>query len=162
MTPTAAMQQAPARTTAPRTQDDLARTAYRLTADLAKPNAAIYWTDLLLSAAISLWENPDFRSAFRLFWILAAGLLTKVYFLALAPAAIILVAHLWRVRKLPKPRISILSPPRKARTILSKIASTITSASFLVISTTRETSSMRSALVMFTLLLKKSRSESIA
>jgi long-chain acyl-CoA synthetase len=35
------------------------------------------------------------------------------------------------------------------RTMLSKIASTITSASFLVISTTRETSSIRSALVMF-------------
>jgi fatty acid desaturase len=57
MTPNAAMQQAPARTTAPnnnapRTEPDLARMAYRLTADLAKPNAAIYWTDLLLSAAV--------------------------------------------------------------------------------------------------------------
>jgi fatty acid desaturase len=56
MTPTAAMQQAPARTTAPndapRTEPDLARMAYRLTADLAKPNAAIYWTDLLLSTAV--------------------------------------------------------------------------------------------------------------
>jgi fatty acid desaturase len=51
MMPTAAMQQAPSRTTAPTTEHDLARTAYRLTADLAKPNAAIYWTDLLLSAA---------------------------------------------------------------------------------------------------------------
>ena len=56
MTPTAVMQQTPARTTAldnaPRTEPDLARMAYRLTADLAKPNAAIYWTDLLLSAAV--------------------------------------------------------------------------------------------------------------
>src|SRR6266446_5419608 len=54
----------------------------------------------------------------------------------------------WRVRKLPNPRISILSPPRKERTTLSKIASTITSESLRVISTTRETSSISSALVM--------------
>src|SRR6266446_2802061 len=54
----------------------------------------------------------------------------------------------WRVRKLPNPRISILSPPRKERTTLSKIASTMTSESFRVISTTRETSSISSALVM--------------
>src|SRR6266446_7027898 len=54
----------------------------------------------------------------------------------------------WRVRKLPNPRISILSPPRKERTTLSKIASTMTSESFRVISTTRETSSINSALVM--------------
>ena len=56
MMPTAALQQAPARATTPNsvqsTEHDLARTAYRLTADLAKPNAAIYWTDLLLSAAV--------------------------------------------------------------------------------------------------------------
>src|SRR5271154_378406 len=54
----------------------------------------------------------------------------------------------WRVRKLPKPRISILSPVRRDRTTLSKIASTITSESLRVISTTRETSSISSALVM--------------
>src|SRR5579883_511413 len=54
----------------------------------------------------------------------------------------------WRVRKLPKPRISILSPPRSDRTMLSKIASTMTSDSFRVISTTRETSSIRSAFVI--------------
>src|SRR5579872_2344591 len=59
----------------------------------------------------------------------------------------------WRVRKLPKPRISILSPPRRERTILSKIASTITSASFRVISTTRATSSIRSAFVIPAVLL---------
>src|SRR5271154_6543465 len=53
-----------------------------------------------------------------------------------------------RVRKLPNPRISILSPPRNARTTLSKIASTITSESLRVISTTRETSSINSALVI--------------
>ena len=45
------------------------------------------------------------------------------------------------------PRISILSPVRSARTMLSKIASTITSESLRVISTTRETSSIRSAFV---------------
>ena len=56
MMPTASVQQAPARATAPNNahsaEHDLARMAYRLTADLAKPNAAIYWTDLLLSAAV--------------------------------------------------------------------------------------------------------------
>src|SRR3954454_19554833 len=59
-----------------------------------------------------------------------------------------------RVRKLPYPRISILSPARSERTILSKIASTITSESLRVISTTRETSSIKSALVMVSLLLQ--------
>src|SRR5271154_1730163 len=54
----------------------------------------------------------------------------------------------WRVRKLPKPRISILSPVRNDFTTLSKIASTITSESLRVISTTRETSSINSALVI--------------
>src|SRR5579872_4269276 len=54
----------------------------------------------------------------------------------------------WRVRKLPNPRISILSPPRKDFTTLSKMASTITSESLRVISTTRETSSINSALVI--------------
>src|SRR5579863_2796189 len=53
-----------------------------------------------------------------------------------------------RVRKLPNPRISILSPPRRDFTMLSKIASTITSESLRVISTTRETSSINSAFVM--------------
>src|SRR4030081_3463579 len=54
----------------------------------------------------------------------------------------------WRVRKLPYPRISILSPARSERTTLSKIASTMTSESLRVISTTRETSSINSALVI--------------
>ncbi len=53
-----------------------------------------------------------------------------------------------RVRKLPKPRISILSPARNERTTLSKIVSTITSLSLRVSSAKRETSSIRSALVM--------------
>src|SRR5579862_3071061 len=53
-----------------------------------------------------------------------------------------------RVRKLPNPRISILSPPRSDFTMLSKMASTITSESLRVISTTRETSSINSAFVM--------------
>src|SRR5208282_37749 len=54
----------------------------------------------------------------------------------------------WRVRKLPKPRISILSPARNERTTLSKIVSTITSLSFRVSSAKRETSSIKSALVI--------------
>src|SRR3984957_522857 len=53
-----------------------------------------------------------------------------------------------RVRKLPKPRISILSPVRRLFPPLSKIASTITSESLRVISPTRDTSSINSALVM--------------
>jgi fatty acid desaturase len=40
-------------TTTPSGNDlDLVRLAYRLTSDLAKPNAAIYWADLLLSATV--------------------------------------------------------------------------------------------------------------
>src|SRR5258706_8446033 len=54
----------------------------------------------------------------------------------------------WRVRKLPKPSISILSPARKDRTTLSKIVSTITSLSLRVSSAKRETSSIRSAFVI--------------
>src|ERR1700688_3245758 len=54
----------------------------------------------------------------------------------------------WRVRKLPKPRISILSPARRDRTTLSKIVSTITSLSLRVSSAKRETSSIRSAFVI--------------
>src|SRR5713226_1008718 len=54
----------------------------------------------------------------------------------------------WRVRKLPKPRISILSPARSERTTLSKMVSTITSLSLRVSSAKRETSSIRSALVI--------------
>src|SRR5229473_3019008 len=61
---------------------------------------------------------------------------------------------LCRVRKLPYPRISILSPARRERTMLSKMASTITSESLRVISTTRETSSIKSALVIVWLLLQ--------
>src|SRR5438309_723200 len=57
----------------------------------------------------------------------------------------------WRVRKLPNPRISILSPERRERTMLSKIASTMTSESLRVISTTRETSSINSAFVIILL-----------
>src|SRR5258708_3541312 len=54
----------------------------------------------------------------------------------------------WRVRKLPKPRISILSPARNDRTTLSKIVSTITSLSLRVSSAKRETSSIKSAFVI--------------
>src|SRR5215471_6434267 len=53
-----------------------------------------------------------------------------------------------RVRKLPKPRISILSPARNERTTLSKIVSTMTSLSLRVSSARRETSSIRSAFVI--------------
>src|ERR1051325_11438906 len=53
-----------------------------------------------------------------------------------------------RVRKLPNPRISIFSPRRKERTTLSKIVSTIISLSLRVSSVKRDTSSIRSALVI--------------
>jgi fatty acid desaturase len=52
MMPTATAPLAQSQNSAPGPAADLARVAYRLTADLAKPNAAIYWADLLLSAAI--------------------------------------------------------------------------------------------------------------
>src|SRR5216684_4188177 len=58
----------------------------------------------------------------------------------------------WRVRKLPNPRISILSPARSERTMLSKMVSTITSLSLRVNSARRETSSIRSAFVIACLL----------
>ena len=61
-----------------------------------------------------------------------------------------------RVRKLPKPRISILSPARSDRTTLSKIVSTITSLSLRVSSAKRETSSIRSALVIASSSLRPS------
>src|SRR5579871_4066215 len=73
------------------------------------------------------------------------GTSTRVPVLGLRPTR----GCLWRVRKLPNPRISILSPERSERTMLSKIASTITSESLRVISTTRETSSINSAFVMY-------------
>jgi hypothetical protein len=56
----------------------------------------------VVAAAISLWEKPAEWRAWRLFWLLTAGLLTKVYFLALAPVAVLLVAYLWRSGKLPR------------------------------------------------------------
>src|SRR6516165_2642143 len=52
-----------------------------------------------------------------------------------------------RVRKLPKPRISILSPFCRASMMLSKIVSTIVSDSLRGSSVTRSTSSIRSAFV---------------
>jgi fatty acid desaturase len=52
MSLTATPQRAPARTVLPSSNTELVRLAYRLTSDLSKPNAAIYWTDLLLSAAL--------------------------------------------------------------------------------------------------------------
>src|SRR5690348_2419751 len=76
--------------------------------------------------------------------IFLAGTSTRAPVLGLRPIR----GCLCRVRKLPNPRISILSPERRERTILSKMASTMTSDSFRVISTTRETSSIRSAFVI--------------
>src|ERR1700680_4693666 len=85
-----------------------------------------------------------------------AGTSTRAPVLGLRPMR----GCLWRVRKLPNPRISILSPPRRERTTLSKIASTITSESLRVISTTRETSSINSALVMLAAVPFPSRTHS--
>src|SRR5207249_5674624 len=67
----------------------------------------------------------------------------------------------WRVRKLPKPRISILSPTRSERTMLSKIVSTITSLSLRVSSASRDTSSIRSAFVIRSLRSLFRRYESL-
>src|SRR5208282_5141589 len=76
--------------------------------------------------------------------IFLAGTSTRSPVLGLRPTR----GFRWRVRKLPKPRISILSPARSERTTLSKIVSTITSLSLRVSSAKRETSSIRSALVI--------------
>ena len=57
-----------------------------------------------------------------------------------------------RVRKLPKPRSSTFSPARNARVMLARIVSTISAASFGVVSIFRKTASIRSALVKFRLL----------
>src|SRR5260370_2142882 len=73
-----------------------------------------------------------------------AGTSTRVPVLGLRPTR----GCLSRVRKLPNPRISILAPPRRERSILSKIASESTSEFLRVMSTTRETSSINSAFVM--------------
>src|SRR5439155_9615903 len=81
--------------------------------------------------------------------IFLAGTSTRSPVLGLRPTR----GFRWRVRKLPKPRISILSPTRSERTTLSKIVSTITSLSLRVSSAKRETSSIRSALVMVSALL---------
>src|SRR4051794_32164969 len=58
----------------------------------------------------------------------------------------------WRVRKLPNPRISTLSLLCRLFTMLSKMVSTIVSESLRVISTTFDTSSISSALVIAALL----------
>ena len=52
MMQTATLQEASAPAAAPTTDTELVRLAYRLTSDLAKPNAAVYWIDLLLSASV--------------------------------------------------------------------------------------------------------------
>src|SRR5205807_861754 len=81
---------------------------YATVAHVANDWLALALFALLLTAAVSMWENPGFPSASRLFSILTAGLLTKVYFLALVPAALILVAYLCRTRKLPA-RLALLA-----------------------------------------------------
>lgn len=48
----AAPQTAPGQIAAPIDEDEFVRHAYRLTSDLSKPQAFIYWIDLLLSAAV--------------------------------------------------------------------------------------------------------------
>src|ERR1041385_953454 len=98
-----------------------------------------------LAAAVESLLTRSFSSLLGLkYGMRLAGTSTRAPVFGLRPTR----GCRWRVRKLPTPRFSILSPPRKARTTLSKIASTITSESLRVISTTRETSSINSALVM--------------
>src|SRR5580698_5758476 len=59
----------------------------------------------------------------------------------------------WRVRKLPKPRISILSPLWRDSMMLSKMVSTMVSDSLRGSSVMRRTSSMRSAFVSVSCLV---------
>src|ERR1700685_3809930 len=100
-------------------------------------------------AAVAASAIPSFTRSFNSLLglkkgIFFAGTSTFSPVLGLRPMR----ALRWRVRKLPKPRISILSPARKDRTTLSKIASTITSLSLRVSSAKRETSSIKSAFVI--------------
>src|SRR5579872_1505687 len=97
------------------------------------------------TAAAALSLTKSFSSLLGLKkGIFLAGTSTRSPVLGLRPTR----GLRWRVRKLPKPRISILSPARSERTTLSKIVSTITSLSFRVSSAKRETSSIKSALVI--------------
>src|SRR6266852_8411426 len=100
-------------------------------------------------AATGTWSGEPFTRSFNSLLglkkgIFLAGTSTRSPVLGLRPTR----GLRCRVLKLPKPRISILSPARNERTTLSKIVSTITSLSFRVSSAKRETSSIRSALVI--------------
>src|SRR5579872_783085 len=106
------------------------------------------------TAAAALSLTKSFSSLLGLKkGIFLAGTSTRSPVLGLRPTR----GLRWRVRKLPKPRISILSPARSERTMLSKIVSTTTSLSLRVNSTRPETSSIRSALVIITVLSNSSR-----
>src|SRR5579872_3338947 len=97
------------------------------------------------TAAAALSLTKSFSSLLGLKkGIFLAGTSTRSPVLGLRPTR----GLRWRVRKLPKPRISILSPVRSERTMLSKMVSTMTSLSLRVNSANRETSSIRSAFVM--------------
>src|SRR5579859_1057955 len=102
-------------------------------------------------ASAWVWLTTSFNSLLGLKnGIFFAGTSTRAPVLGLRPTR----GLRWRVRKLPKPRISILSPDRRERTTLSKIVSTMISLSLRVSSARRETSSIRSALVMALFHLK--------
>jgi hypothetical protein len=77
--------------------------------------------------------------------ILFGGTSTRVPVLGLRPMR----PRLWRVWKLPNPRISTLSPDRGARTMLSNMMQTRASDSFRGIPMARQTSSLRSTLVIW-------------
>ena len=81
--------------------------------------------------------------------ILFGGTSTRAPVFGLRPMR----ARLGRVWKLPNPRISTLSPARRARTMLSNIARTTTSDSFRDSSVAWQISSVRSALVIWNTLV---------
>ena len=98
-----------------------------------------------VTAGVGLLFTKSFNSLLGLKnGIFLAGTSTRSPVLGFRPT----LGLRWRVRKLPNPRISILSPTRSERTTLSKIVSTITSLSLRVSSASLETSSIRSAFVI--------------
>src|SRR5712692_1397591 len=100
-------------------------------------------------ATTGTWSGEPFTRSFNSLLglkkgIFLAGTSTRSPVLGLRPTR----GLRCRVRKLPNPRISILSPARSERTTLSKMVSTITSLSLRVNSAKREISSIKSALVI--------------
>jgi hypothetical protein len=82
---------------------------YASTAHVANDWLSIPMFTLLLVTAISLQTDPKITTAGLLFTVVAAGLLTKAYFLALVPFAMFLAGWLCHTRKLFWGRVAIVA-----------------------------------------------------